>query len=80
MMCYIVSAILIMFFSFFYTAITFNPDDVAENLKKQGGYIPGVRPGKETAAYLDWMSSRSAGAGTLYLAAVCILPIWIAGR
>ncbi|MEQ1501404.1 MAG: preprotein translocase subunit SecY [Myxococcota bacterium] len=65
---------LIVFFSYFYTAITFNPEDVAENLKKQGGYIPRVRPGKETAAYLDWMLTRLTTGGALYLAAVCILP------
>lgn len=65
---------LIVFFAFFYTAITFNPEDVAENLKKQGGYIPRVRPGKETAAYIDWILTRLTSAGSLYLAAICILP------
>jgi len=65
---------LIIFFAFFYTAITFNPEDVAENLKKQGGYIPKVRPGKETTAYLDWLLTRLTTGGALYLSAVCILP------
>ena len=66
--------VLIVFFAFFYTAITFNPEDVAENLKKQGGYIPKVRPGKETAAYLDWLLTRLTSGGAIYLSAVCILP------
>ncbi len=70
----IVYAVLIIFFAFFYTAITFNPEDVAENLKKQGGYIPKVRPGKETAAYIDWTLTRLTTGGSLYLALVCILP------
>lgn len=70
----VVFVLLIVFFSYFYTAITFNPEDVAENLKKQGGYIPRVRPGKETAAYLDWMLTRLTAGGSLYLAALCILP------
>lgn len=70
----VVYILMIVFFSYFYTAITFNPEDVAENLKKQGGYIPRVRPGKETAAYLDWMLTRLTAGGALYLAAVCVLP------
>jgi preprotein translocase subunit SecY len=65
---------LIVFFSFFYTAITFNPEDVADNLKKQGGFIPRVRPGRETEAYLDWLLTRLTAGGSIYLAAVCVLP------
>lgn len=65
---------LIIFFSFFYTAVTFPPEDLAENLKKQGGYIPGVRPGNETISYIDWMLTRLTMGGALYLALVCILP------
>lgn len=65
---------LILFFAFFYTAITFNPEDVAENLKKQGGYIPRVRPGKETATYIDWLLTRLTAGGAIYLSVVCILP------
>lgn len=65
---------LILFFSFFYTAVTFNPVDVAENLKKQGGYIPRIRPGNETAEYLDRLLTRLTVAGATYLSAVCILP------
>ena len=65
---------LIVFFSYFYTAMMFNPVDVADNLKKQGGYIPNVRPGKSTAEFIDRILTRLTGAGALYLAAVCILP------
>jgi len=67
-------AVLIIFFAFFYTAITFNPEDVAENLKKQGGYIPRVRPGKDTAAYIDWTLTRLTTGGSVYLSVVCIIP------
>lgn len=65
---------LIVFFSYFYTAIMFNPVDVADNLKKSGAYIPGIRPGKQTAQYIDRLLMRLTGAGALYLAAVCVLP------
>lgn len=70
----VVYVVMIVFFAFFYTAITFNPEDVAENIKKQGGYIPRVRPGKETAAYIDWLVTRLTAGGSLYLGALCILP------
>lgn len=70
----IVYAGLVIFFSFFYTAVTFNPVDVAENLKKQGGYIPRIRPGNETAQYIDRLLSRLTTGGAVYLAVVCILP------
>jgi preprotein translocase subunit SecY len=70
----VVFVALIVFFSFFYTAITFNPEDVAENLKKQGGYIPRVRPGKETAAYIDWLVTRLTAGGSVYLSMLCVLP------
>jgi preprotein translocase subunit SecY len=65
---------LIVFFSYFYTAMMFNPVDVADNLRKHGGYIPGIRPGKQTADYIDRLLTRLTFAGSLYLAAVCILP------
>jgi preprotein translocase subunit SecY len=65
---------LIAFFAFFYTAIVFNPADTADNLKKYGGFIPGIRPGKNTAEYLDFVLTRLTVAGALYLVAVCILP------
>jgi preprotein translocase subunit SecY len=64
----------IIFFCYFYTAIVFNPDDVAENMRKYGGFIPGIRPGKKTAEYLDHVLSRITFGGALYLALVAILP------
>jgi preprotein translocase subunit SecY len=64
----------IVFFCYFYTAVTFNPVDVAENVKKQGGYIPGIRPGKATAEHIDTVLSRLTFAGALYISAVCVLP------
>jgi len=65
---------LIVFFCFFYTAVVFNPEDVAENLKKHGGYVPGIRPGKNTSEYIDRVLSRITVGGALYLALVCLLP------
>jgi preprotein translocase subunit SecY len=65
---------MIVFFAFFYTAIVFNPEDTAENLRKYGGYIPGIRPGKSTADYLDFVLTRLTVLGAAYLSAVCILP------
>ena len=65
---------MIVFFAFFYTAIVFNPEETAENLRKYGGYVPGIRPGKSTADYLDFVLTRLPVLGASYLAAVCILP------
>jgi preprotein translocase subunit SecY len=65
---------LVVFFCFFYTAVTFKPDDVAENLKKNGGFIPGIRPGKKTAEFLDKALVRLTVVGAAYLGAVCIMP------
>jgi preprotein translocase subunit SecY len=65
---------LIFFFCYFYTAVTFKPDDVAENLKKQGGYIPGIRPGKRTADYIDKVLTRITLGGALYVSTICVLP------
>ena len=65
---------LIVFFSFFYTAIVFNPVETADNLRKYGGFIPGIRPGKNTADYLDYVLTRLTVVGAAYLAAVCLLP------
>jgi len=67
-------AALIVFFVFFYTAVVFNPDDVADNLKKHGGFVPGIRPGKRTAEYLDFVLMRLSVIGAIYLVAVCLLP------
>jgi preprotein translocase subunit SecY len=65
---------LIVFFAYFYTAIIFNPDDVAENMRKYGGFVPGIRPGKRTAEYIDTILTRITLAGALYLALIAILP------
>jgi preprotein translocase subunit SecY len=65
---------LIIFFCFFYTAVTFNPVDVADNLKKHGGFIPGIRPGRYTAEYIDRVLSRITLGGAIYVSAVCVLP------
>jgi len=64
----------IVFFAYFYTAIIFNPDDVADNMRKYGGFVPGIRPGKRTAEYIDTILARITLVGALYLAAVAILP------
>jgi preprotein translocase subunit SecY len=72
--------VLIVFFAYFYTAVTFNPVDVADNLKKYGGYIPGIRPGKKTADYIDFVLSRITFGGAMYLAAVCVLPTIISNE
>ena len=65
---------LIIFFAFFYTAVVFNPEETADNLKKHGGFIAGIRPGKNTAEYLDYVVTRLTVLGAFYLAALCILP------
>jgi preprotein translocase subunit SecY len=67
-------AIGIIFFTFFYTAVVFNPEETAENLKKNGGFIPGIRPGKRTAEYLDYVLTRITVIGAAYLTLVCVLP------
>ncbi|ANF54590.1 preprotein translocase subunit SecY [Brevundimonas diminuta] len=67
-------AALIIFFCFFYTSITFNPEDTAENLRKYGGFLPGIRPGKRTAEYLDYVLTRLTVIGAGYITAVCLLP------
>ena len=66
--------LLVIFFSFFYTALTFRPDDVADNIKKQGGYIPGIRPGRQTADYIERVLNRITFGGAVYLAAICVIP------
>ncbi|HYD48032.1 MAG TPA: preprotein translocase subunit SecY, partial [Terriglobales bacterium] len=71
---------LIIFFSYFYTAVQFNTVDVADNMKKFGGYIPGIRPGQRTAEYIDRILSRITLGGALYLSAVCVLPTILIGQ
>jgi preprotein translocase subunit SecY len=70
----------IIFFCYFYTAVTFNPSDVADNMKKFGGYIPGIRPGKKTAEYIDRVLTRITLGGALYVSAVCVLPTFLIYR
>jgi preprotein translocase subunit SecY len=67
-------AALIIFFSFFYTSVVFNPDDTAENLRKYGGFLPGIRPGKRTAEYLDYVLTRLTVIGAGYITLVCLMP------
>ncbi len=70
-------ALMIIFFAFFYTSIIFNPEETAENLKKYGGFIPGIRPGKKTAEYIDYVLTRVTAVGGIYLAVVCLIPEWL---
>jgi preprotein translocase subunit SecY len=68
---------MIVFFCFFYTAVTFNPNDIAENLKKNGGFVPGIRPGKRTAEFIDKVMIRLTVIGSIYVSAVCVLPTFL---
>ena len=70
----------IIFFCYFYTAVTFNPVDVADNMKKYGGFIPGIRPGKNTAEYIDRLLTRITFSGAIYVSAVCVLPHLLISR
>ena len=73
----LVYGLLIVFFTYFYTAVIINPVDIADNLKRYGGFIPGVRPGRQTARYLDRTLSRITLPGAIFLAAIAIIPLWI---
>jgi len=70
----IIYVVMIVFFAFFYTAVVFNPSDTADNLKKYGGFVPGIRPGKNTSEYLDKVLTRLTVVGAAYLSAICLLP------
>ena len=76
----IIFSVLIAFFAFFYTAVVFNPEETAENLKKNGGFIPGIRPGNNTSQYLDFILTRLTVVGAIYLVAVAILPELLIAR
>ena len=76
----ILYAVLITFFAFFYTAVVFNPTETAENLRKYGGFIPGIRPGKNTAEYLDFVLTRLTLVGAIYLIVVCLIPEFLISR
>ncbi len=71
---------MVVFFAFFYTAVVFNPTETADNLKKYGGFVPGIRPGNNTAEYLDWVLTRLTVVGAAYLAAICLLPELLISR
>jgi preprotein translocase subunit SecY len=71
---------LIIFFCYFYTAVTFNPVNVADNMKKHGGYVPGIRPGKKTAEYIDSVLTKLTFSGAMYVSAVCVLPSILISR
>jgi preprotein translocase subunit SecY len=73
----LLTVVLIIFFAYFYTAIIFNPQDVADNMRKYGGFIPGIRPGKRTAEYIDRTLSRLTFAGAIYLSVIVILPTYL---
>ncbi len=77
---FVLSAILIVFFTYFYTSIIFNPVDIADNLKKQGGFVPGVKPGSKTAEYIDEVMSRITLPGSLFLTFIALLPVFIADQ
>src|SRR3546814_19971112 len=67
----------IIFFTFFYTAVVFNPEETAENLKRHGGFIPGIRPGKNTEIYLDYVLTRITVIGAAYLTGICLVPEYL---
>lgn len=73
----VILALIIVFFAFFYTAIVFNPVDIADNLKKNGGFIPGVRPGKRTSEYIDRVLTRITLPGAVFFALIAVLPYWL---
>jgi preprotein translocase subunit SecY len=73
----IMYALGIIFFCFFYTAVVFNPEETADNLKRNGGFIPGIRPGKNTATYLDYVLTRITVIGAAYITVVCVIPEWV---
>jgi preprotein translocase subunit SecY len=72
-------ALMIVFFTYFYTAIAFNPKDVADNMKKQGGFIPGIRPGKQTSEFIDNILTKITLPGSIFLAIIAILPAFVGG-
>jgi len=69
--------LMIVFFTYFYTAVTFNVNEVADNIRKRGGFVPGIRPGRPTAQYLDWVLTRITLAGAIFLALIAIMPVFI---
>jgi preprotein translocase subunit SecY len=76
----ILYAVMIVFFAYFYTAVVFNPNETADNLKKYGGFVPGIRPGQHTAEYFDYVLTRLTTVGALYLVVICLLPEFLIAR
>ena len=76
----ILYSVMIIFFAFFYTAVVFNPSETAENLRKYGGFVPGIRPGKNTAEYLDYVLTRLTVVGGIYLIIVCLIPEFLISK
>jgi len=76
----VVFSLMVLLFSYFYTSIIFNSVDLSENLKKQGGFIPGVKPGASTAEYIDAVLSLITLPGAVFLAAIALIPIWLSAR
>jgi preprotein translocase subunit SecY len=74
---WVMYSLLIIFFAYFYTAIVFNPVDLADNMKRQGGFIPGVRPGKRTSDYIDRILTRITLPGSIFLAAIAVFPFFV---
>jgi len=70
----------VIFFCFFYTAVVFNPEETADNLKRNGGFIPGIRPGKNTEMYLDYVLTRITVIGAIYLTLVCLIPEYMIAK
>lgn len=77
---YLMFVAMVIFFCFFYAAVTFKADDVAENLKKNGGFVPGIRPGKKTSEFLDFVLTRLTVVGAVYLSAVCVMPTMLISK
>jgi preprotein translocase subunit SecY len=73
----LIYVLLIIVFAFFYVGIVFNPTELADNMRKYGGFIPGIRPGRNTSEHIDWILRRLTFVGGVYLAAVCLLPEWM---
>ncbi|MBU1656608.1 MAG: preprotein translocase subunit SecY, partial [Candidatus Omnitrophica bacterium] len=77
---YVLYSILILFFAYFYAAITFNPIEMANNMKRFGGFVPGIRPGKQTAEYLDFIMTRITLPGAIFLTIIAVLPTVISSK
>lgn len=75
----VIYVLMIIFFCFFYTAVVFNPVEIADGMKRSGSFVPGIRPGKATAEYIDFVLSRITAGGAVYLGVVCVVPVVMMG-